>query len=294
MRNKLTITLLATGLACAAFLCSCKEEAVESPTRGEYIKVYETSPEKLVDNIQIPPAGAQDGQIHVLSNVDLEWKHIKPADDEESWFTLKGVEEVEPGHFVVTYDAASLLSHSALDYRRTNISFINPAQSLGKFLAIRQGYDRKLSLSFNDEPGEMVTLTGIQTYTTRECPELNTDFFDYITFNAWAETDNEFLSHNITLDVTVFGGKFYDTDLTTYRINIPRGTGAEESNYMYLLVKGDGDRMSAKTTFTFSVANDDRVFVHVDDFAVYQVTEADILNLYDDEYFEEFDVPDWE
>ena len=108
-------------------------------------------------------------------------------------------------------------------------------------------------------------------------------------FNAWAVTSNEFLSKNITLDITISGGLFYDINQTTYRVNVPIGTGAETSNLQYLLLMGNDDRMSSKTYFTFSVNNDDQVFVHVDNFAAYQVTPADMGELFIDEDFEEED-----
>ena len=120
------------------------------------------------------------------------------------------------------------------------------------------------------------------------------DYYDYISFNAWAESENEFPSRNITLDVTVSGGKFHATGLTTYRINVPLGTGPDKDNLKYLLLVGNGQRMSNKTHFIFSVANDELVYVHIDNFAAYKVTEAELGYLFQDEDFEDEDEPDWE
>ena len=52
--------------------------------------------------------------------------------------------------------------------------------------------------------------------------------------------------------------------------------------------------MSNKTHFIFSVANDDLVNVHIDNFAAYKVTEAELGYLFQDEDFEDEDEPDWE
>lgn len=291
--NRLTLILL--GLSLSALLAGCGgKETAEKPTRSEFIKVYETSPDKTVDDIQVPFDGVQDGKIHVLSNVPLQWKYfISPGEPDQNWFTIKSVEEVEQGHIVVTYDAASLLTLNSLELRSGKLSFSCPEASLGKFLSVRQGYSQRFFEDFSGEPGEVVTITGNQTFTTDEYPVLNTDYYDYISFNAWADTDNEFLAKNITLDVTVTGGQFHATGLSTYRINVPLGTAAEKSNLQYLLVMGLDERMSAKTTFTFSTANDDRVFVHIDNFAAYQVTEADIIDLFGEEYLIEEEEPDW-
>ncbi len=285
-------------LLCAALaflLAACGQDQPDRPVRSDYIKVYEASPDKLLNDIQVPFEGVTDGQIHVLSNVDLQWKYlIDPDEPDQEWFTIKSVEETEPGHIVVTYDAKSLLPLNSLGRRAGKLSFSCPEASFGKFMTVRQGYSRRFMEDFTDEPGSVLTITGKQTYTTQEYPVLNADYYDYISFNVWAESYNEFPSRNITLDVTVSGGKFHATGLTTYRINVPLGTGPDKDNLKYLLVMGNGERMSAKTTFTFSTENDNQVYVHIDNFAAYLVTEAEMLELYEDEDFIEDEEPDWE
>lgn len=287
MNNKALILLVSI----AALLCSC---TVDVPTRDEYIKVYETTPDQLVDGIQVPFAGVQDGQIHILSNVELQWKYfMSQTAVYKDWFKIKSVEEVEPGHTVITYDAESLLDLNSLEWRGGRLSFSCPEKSLGKFLTVDQGHDVIFSEPFDSEPQGVVTLTGKQSYMTEEYPVLNTDYYDYISFNVWATSDNDFLSKSITLDITISGGLFYDTELTTFRVNVPLGDGPDKSNFKYLLIQGKGERLSANTKFTFSTANDDLVYVHVDNFAAYKVTEADIFNMFGDEDYLEEEESDW-
>lgn len=278
----------------ALVLCGCKKNVDLRPERGEYIKVYDGTSKKPQDNIQVPFEGAEDGKIHVFSNVDLNWKYfVDQTDDDTDWFTIKSVEEVEPGHMVIVYDAASLLDLNSLSRRSGRLSFSCPAQSFGKFLAVRQGYERQFLEEFSDQPDKYLTITGKQTFTSREYPELSRDYFDYISFNAWADTDNEFLSKNITLDITISGGLFYETGLTTFRVNVPLADEPNASNFKSLLLVGDGRQMSSKTTFTFSTANDDQVYVHIDNFAAYKVTEAEMGTLFEDEEFEVEEEIDW-
>ena len=285
MNKKLLILL---GIALAALPCACNKAGGDSaPTRSEFIKVYETSEEKPVDSIQVPFDGVQDGQIHVLSNVELDWKYmvnqtLSEAEMDPEWFLVKGEPVLQPDdkypyHYVVTYDAKSILVLNSLERRSGKLSFSCPSASLGKFLSVRQGYSRRFVETFNGETDGVLTITGNQTYTTKDYPVLNTDYYDYISFNAWAETENEFRSKNITLDITVSGGHFHDTGLATYRINVPIGTGPDQSNLKYLLLVGNGERMSAKTHFTFSAANDDLVFIHIDNFAAYEVSLAEMI-----------------
>ena len=278
----------------AFVLCGCNKNENLRPERGDYIKVYDGTSKKPLDNIQVPFEGAEDGEIHVFTNVDLQWKYFVNQNDEDTdWFSIKSVEEVEPGHIVVVYDAASLLDLNSLSRRSGRLSFSCPAQSFGKFLSVRQGYDRHFLEEFSSQPDKHLTITGKQTFTTREYPELARDYFDYISFNAWADTDNEFLSKNITLDITISGGLFYDTGLTTFRVNVPLGEAAEPGNLKSLLLVGNGRQMSSETTFTFSTSNDDLVYVHIDNFAAYKVTEADLGVLFEDEEFEVEEEIDW-
>ncbi|MCR4571937.1 MAG: hypothetical protein K5652_07030 [Bacteroidales bacterium] len=292
--NTKTLNLLWASLA--VILASCVgNDGPERPTRSEFIKVYETSEDKLVDDIQIPFDGVQDGKINVLSNVSLQWKYlVNPESTNTDWFQIKSVEEVEPGHTVVTYDAASLLTLNSLERRSGRLSFSCPEAFLGKFLTINQGYSEKFYETFDEQPDQTLVLTGRETFTTDEYPMLNSDYFDYISFNVWAETTNEFLDKNITLDITVSGGHFYETNLKTYRVNVPLGTGAEKSNLKYLLLMGDGERMSAHTKFIFSVENSNQVYVHVDNLAAYTVSEAEMLKMFEDEDFDfEDEGGDW-
>lgn len=284
-------------LLCASFvviLCGCNKNENLRPERDDYIKVYDGTSKKPLDNIQVPFEGAEAGEIHVFTSVDLQWKYfVDQFDDDTEWFIIKSVKEVEPGHIVVVYDAESILDLNSLSRRSGRLSFSCPAQSFGKFLAVSQGYERRFLEEFSYEPDGHLTLTGKKTYTTREFSELSRDYFDYISFNTWADTDNEFLSKNITLDITVSGGQFYDTGLTTFRVNVPLAEAADASNFKTLLLIGNGVQMSSKTTFTFSTANDDQVYVHIDNFAAYKVSEAEFGALFEDEEFEPEEEIDW-
>ena len=281
--NKSKLTLF--WVFVAALLCSCSGEEGVRTTRDEFIKVYETTPDKLVDLIQVPLQGVQDGQIHVLTNVDLEWKFFMNQNTEDKdWIQIKSVEEIEKGHLLITYNAESLLDNNTLEWRGGRLSFSNPELSLGKYMRVDQGHDSIFTETFESESQGNLKITGKQTYTTQEYPILNSDFYDYISFNVWAETTNEFLSKNITLDVKIDGGIFYETKLNTFRVNVPLGTGPDKSNLRYLLIEGnDYERFSDKTKFTFSTANDDLVYVHIDNFCAYKVTEADMVNIYGNE-----------
>ena len=272
----------------AAIGCNKKTDT-EQPPRAEYINVYETSPSKLVSNIQVPFEGVKDGKIHVLSNVPLNHKlFVDPDEVGSDWLEIKGVEKDPDNdkHLIVTYDAASLLDLNSIDRRSWRLSFSSPEHNLGKFLTIGQGYERMFIEEFSGEEGNNLVLAGKESYSLGD-HNLSDAYFVYISFNAWAENLNEFRGKNITLDITVSGGTFYDTRLSTFRVNVPLGDAADKSNLQYLMLLGNNGKMSAKTNFSFSVDNDNLVYVHVDNFAAYKVTEAEMGDLFEDEEFNE-------
>ena len=289
--NRKALIFTGLPLLVLVLLASCKK-GDDRPVRSDYITVYETSASKTVNSILVPFEGVTDGQIHVLSNVPLQWKYLVD-EDEADWFTIKSVETPEEGHWVVTYDATSLLALNSLSRREGRLSFVCPEASFGKFMSVHQGYKRQFLEEFSDEPDQTVCLTGNQIYETEPFSVLAADYYDYLSFNVWAVTSNEFLTKNITLDITISGGLFYDINATTYRVNVPVGTAASMENLQYLLIMGEGQRLSAKTHFTFSVNNDEEVYVHVDNLAAYQVTPADMGELFEDEDFDEDEVEDW-
>lgn len=289
--NRKALIFTGLPLLVLVLLASCKK-GDDRPVRSDYITVYETSASKTVNSILVPFEGVTDGQIHVLSNVPLQWKYLVD-EDEADWFTIKSVETPEEGHWVVTYDATSLLALNSLSRREGRLSFVCPEASFGKFMTVHQGYKRQFLEEFSDEPDQTVCLTGNQIYETEPFSVLAADYYDYLSFNVWAVTSNEFLTKNITLDITISGGLFYDINAATYRVNVPVGTAASMENLQYLLIMGEGQRLSAKTHFTFSVNNDEEVYVHVDNLAAYQVTPADMGELFEDEDFDEDEVEDW-
>ena len=138
--NRKALIFTGLPLLVLVLLASCKK-GDDRPVRSDYITVYETSASKTVNSILVPFEGVTDGQIHVLSNVPLQWKYLVD-EDEADWFTIKSVETPEEGHWVVTYDATSLLALNSLSRREGRLSFVCPEASFGKFMSVHQGYKR--------------------------------------------------------------------------------------------------------------------------------------------------------
>lgn len=271
-------------LAACAAVSSCMQEARREILRDDYITVYEQNPQRTVDNIQVPFDGAADAKINILYSQPLDWVYrVNPDQEDPLWFQIKDVRNLGDGHMEITYDAASILELNTLERRQGYLSFSSENSFLGKFLTIRQGYTLQYEEDFGFLGGELL-LSGKQTYTTEELAVINKDLYDYVSFNAYAEVNTEFLDNNITLDVTIKGGKFDAIDRTTYRVSVPLGDKAQKENLHFMLLSNGGELMSPKTTLTFSVANDEGVTVHIDNLNLYKVSEAELHDLSDEEF----------
>lgn len=287
------IKLLCISLA-AVGLISCAEKPEGETLRPEYVSVYETDPSKTVSDIQIPFEGVNGAQLNVVSNLELDWRYqVDQTMVDPEWLTIKSVENVSQGHYLVTYDAKSLLDRNTIARRESTLSFSNAASFMGKYITFRQGYTEEYSQDFSSEPDGYVELTGKRTYTTETLHIINKDYYNYVTFNAYGQKSNEFSLENITLNVTVDGGPtFKDINRTVYTVNVPVGTTPTPKNMNFLLMWNKGDVMGSKTTLTFSVENEEGTTVYIDNLHIYKVSEAELDNFVDDEYEDEME--EWE
>ena len=283
----LCLSLTAVGLF------ACAEKPEEEVLRDEYISVYETSPDVLVSEVQIPFEGVVDAQLHVVSNLELDWRYqVDQKMVDPNWLTIKSVEEIEKGHYLVKYDAKSLLDRNTISRRESTLSFFNAKNFMGKYITFRQGYTEEYAQDFSSLPDGYVELTGKQTYTTETLHIINKDYYNYVTFNAYGQKGGEFSLENITLNVTVDGGPiFRDINRTTYTFNVPVGTAPAANNMNFLLMWNKGQVMGSKTTLTFSVENEEGAIVYIDNLHIYKVSEAELDNFADDEYEDEME--DW-
>ena len=171
----LCLSLTAVGLF------ACAEKPEEEVLRDEYISVYETSPDVLVSEVQIPFEGVVDAQLHVLSNLELDWRYqVDQTMVDPNWLTIKSVEEIEKGHYLVKYDAKSLLDRNTISRRESTLSFFNAKNFMGKYITFRQGYTEEYAQDFSSLPDGYVELTGKQTYTTETLHIINKDYYNYV------------------------------------------------------------------------------------------------------------------
>lgn len=288
------IKMLCVSLA-AVGLTACAEKPVEEVLRPEFITAYETSPDVPVSDIQVSFAGVQDAEVHILSNLpELEWRYqVDQTMADPQWLTIKSVDKLEEGHWMVRYDAKSILERNTIARRESQLSFSNAESYMGKFILFRQGYSQIFSDDFTGIGDDCVMLSGKQTYATDTLHVINTSYYNYVSFNAYASKKNDFSLDNVTLNVTVAGGPvFKDINRTEYTVNVPVGNAPVASNMHFLLMWNKGNVMGSKTTLTFSVDNPDGTDVYIDNLQIYKVSEAELDNFADDEYEDEME--EWE
>ena len=291
---KKAIKMLFVSLA-AVGLTSCAEKPAGEVLRPEFITAYETSPDVTISDIQVPFAGVQDAEVHILSNLpELEWRYqVDQTMADPQWLTIKSVDKLEEGHWMVKYDAKSILERNTIARRESQLSFSNAESYMGKYILFRQGYDQIFSDDFTGIDSGCVELRGKLTYSTDTLHVINTTYYNYVSFNAYATKANDFSLDNVTLNVKVDGGPvFKNINRTEYTVNVPVGTAPSADNMHFLLMWNKGNVMGSKTTLTFSVDNAEGTSVCVDNLQIYKVSEAELDNFADDEYEDEME--DWE
>lgn len=256
--------------------------------------MYATSPDMLLDEVQVPFEGVKDAELHVVSNLDLGWRYlVDQSQPDPNWLTIKSIEEIETNHWLVKYDAKSILDENTLSRRVSKLSFYNPEAYLGKYITFRQGYTMEYSDSFDVTDGEEVIpgnieLSGKYTYTTEKLSIINKDYYNYVSFNAYAVEYDEYSRDNITLNVTVNNGpSFKDINRKTYVVDVPVGTQPKAENFHYVLMWNKGEIMGPETTLTFSLNDQEGVKVVLDNLQIFKVSEAELNDLADEEYSED-------
>jgi len=272
--------------------CSCQDNENELSLREEYVNVYLGDSKLAVDYIQIPFEGVTDGVIHIKTNVDLEMNYNSGASG--NWLTIKDVQDVEEGHSIITYDAASMVEEGSLDRRQGYLRFVAPSLYFGKFIDVRQGYEQVWNETFEGYSGSCYPLSGNSVWTSDALDVLGTHFYDYVSFNAWYESSSDVSQRNITLDVHIEGGPVFDAlNKTEYTFNVSEGNSVEAGNMKFFLLSNNGQRMSSKTKLSFSVSNPAGVTVKIANIRIYKVSEAEIETFLDEDDDVNEEEDDW-
>lgn len=286
--------LTAIVLACAA-VASCKiQRSVDTPLRSEKISVYTSeNPGVLLNNVQVPFTGVEAGEIHILSDKPLDMNYVVDPtlpEQEQKWFTIRNVEQIAPGHTVVTYDATSIIEDNSLSRRSGLLSLTNAPAYLGKFLTIRQGYTVTYDAGFDAAALGSLSLSGNMVYTTPALNNINLHYYDYISFNAYAQvpTGMDPVGQTFTIDVSIQGAPYFDaTGQKSIRLNVPVSSNDAPENLHYLLITNHGERIGAGVKLSFTTNNPTGVIVHFNNLRIYKVSEAELEDLVDDD--EEYD-----
>lgn len=285
---------------CAAALASCEHvRSVETPLRSEQISVYTSeNPDVMINNIQVPFTGTDNGEIHILTDVQYSLDYLVDpslSSVDSDWFRIKEVKDIASNHKVVVYEASSLLESNNLGRRSGTMSLMCPSIYFGKILAVRQGYTVTYDVGFDGAAGSSLSLSGNMAYTTSALNSCNLHYYDYISFNAYAATEYDPAGVIITIDVQIAeGAPHFDANgAKSIRLNVPVGTQAGSENLHYLLISNGGDRIGGGMKLRFSTQNPEGTTVHFENLRVYKVSEAELEDLVDDEEDYDSDKENW-
>lgn len=236
-----------------------------------------------VSNLQLPFDGVENGCLNVVHSVDVEWKYEPaPSAADGDWFKVTSVKTVSKTEFVIEYSAESMASCNSLERRTGVLSIVGPDSFAGKFINVRQGYDKIYENLFKDQPDGCKILGGRVTYTTPETDAFKDVCNTYISFNAWTESSAG--DAPAAINVRIEGGAVFDDfGSAECRVAIGGSSQASPDNFHCLLSSNGGKVMNASTRFVFSADTPDGTIVKLANVRLYKVSEAERQDMSDDD-----------
>lgn len=279
--------LLISGLTLLAASCQ-NFGAKDGPVRPDAISIYTESPDKTLSGIQVPLEGVEDGTIHIVTtdaNVETPVYVADPSlqSSDYDWLTIKSIEPWKNGEILMHYSAKSLLSDEKITKRGGQIYVTNPATALGRYINISQGYTLIYENFFDETKEGYLVIPEGGSYETEICAQLANTYYDYVSFNAWIETDK--LDQSTTYAVTLSSESALFDPIRQHRYSVSASTASDASgSFRYVLIGNGGVKLGGETTIVFSnESNPAGARLCIDNLRYYKISEGEIEDLFEEE-----------
>ena len=264
-------------------IISCSDKA-DAPR----IKVLSQDGRALLKTLSVPLEGGSF-TLTAKSESSLDIFYQQSPDTQE-WFKLLDVSREQDGLYKVKCSAAPL--ENTLDLRSGSLSFSSPEDCLGKFLNVRQGYERVWQETYQKmqdgvlvlAPGESWQsglINGISSIK-KGCIALQTRIDP-----ATSEEDDLFPG---TLLVELNGGGlFSEIERTVCQIDVPLSSSFTTSSFHRLIIYNSGLVFSSESSVILTVPASASAPVIIDNLSVYELPagEEEIDAISDDDEYDD-------
>lgn len=256
---------------------------------GPRLEVLTQDNKSLLKTFAVPVEGGTF-TLTARSKSTLDIFYEESPDAETGWFRLLDVSTASAGTYIVKFSVSPL--ESTLDIRSGMLGFSAPADNLGKFLEVRQGYKRIWQQTFSGMPDGVLVLAPGESWSSGFIPGISSLKNAYVSFLARVEPDpsgQEFESEPLRVDI-LGGGRFPEIERQSYVMDIDRGASFEPQCFHKLNIYNSGLVFSSESSFVLSVPDRAVTPVIVDNLSVYELpaegSDIDAISE-DDDYDEE-------
>ena len=260
MRNTLK-TLAVCLVVTLSFSCAKVDQASR-------IKVLTSDGTSLTSILVVPVEGGSF-TLNAKAVSDLDIFYEQAQDTEDGWFTMDEVQRTAKGEYTVKCSARPLVS--SLDLRNGTLCFSAPDEYIGKFLDVRQGYERVLQEAFSSLSGKQLALAPGESWESGLLNGISSIKDGWLTFEARAEGGSSYIPLHVEL---IGGATFPDIARTECVVDIAPAAGFVPESFNKLHIYNGGVVFSSETRIRLSLPSDAGAPVCLDNLTIYNIPVA--------------------
>ena len=276
---KASATLYACFVLGAILSCSNKDD-------GPRIEVLSQDGRALLKTLAVPlEGGSFTLTAKSMSSLDIFYEQ---SPDAQEWFKLLDVSREQDGLYKVKCSAAPL--ENTLDLRSGSLSFSSPEDCLGKFLNVRQGYEKVWQETYQKMQDGVLVLSPGESWQSDFISGISSIKKGYISFQARIDPTQEEDDLSGILCVELLGGGlFSEIERGVYQIDVPLSPSFSPSSFQKLIIYNSGRVFSSESSIILTVPASASAPVIIDNLSVYELPadEAGIDAISDDDEYDD-------
>ena len=275
------IGIICTVLVLGAVLSCSKKDG------GPRIEVLSQDGKSLLKTLAVPVEGGTF-TLTAKSKSSLDIFYEQSPDADAEWFKLLDVTDESAGTYLVKFSVAPL--ESTLDLRNGTLSFSAPSENIGKFLDVRQGYNRIWQETFSKMPDGVLVLAPGESWEGGAIAGISSLKNAYVSFQARVGQDSadEFTPLSVGL---LGGGLFREIERDAYVTDVERASSFEPRCFHKMNIYNAGLVFSSESALVLTVPVSAKTSVIIDNLSVYELPAdgSDIDAIPDDDEYDDED-----
>lgn len=264
MRSSLRSFALCLSLV---LFLSCAKEG-EAPR----ILVQKADGTSLTSTLTLPLEGGSVF-LRAKASASLDIFYEQAQDEVGGWFVLEEIDTVSQGEYLVTCSVQPLTG--TLDLRHGTLGFSAPDAFIGRFLDVRQGYERIFLEEFSSLDQKELLLKPGESWESGLLTGISAIKDAWLAFDARAEAQADSNMVNIPVLVEMVGGAtFPDIARVECMTDVSIAGGFSPDGYRKLHIFNGGVVFSSESKVRISLPEEAGAAVHIDNLSIYEIPVA--------------------